>query len=185
METEIWKDVPGYEGQYQVSNYGRVKSLGRVTELNGGRQRKEPELIMKYTKRSGYPTLILRRSGDRKSAQIHRLVAQAFIPNPGNLPVVNHLDYDRENNRVDNLEWCTQKENVRYSSERMRKPKTKSKTSNIKEKYIHEIIRKNGVRRYRVCIHSNRKSVVDRSFSKLEEAVEFRNEVLNWGKANI
>lgn len=185
MDREIWKDVLGYEGQYQVSNYGRVKSLSRVTELNGGRQRKEPELIMKYTIRAGYPTLILRRSGKRKSAQIHRLVAQAFIPNPDNLQVVNHLDYDRTNNHADNLEWCSQQENVQYSSERMRKPRDKSKATNTGEKYIRKIQLKNGDYRYRLTVRGKDRGIITKQFGSLEEAIRYRDGVLIWDRANI
>lgn len=171
-ENEVWKDVAGYEGRYQVSNAGRVKSLGRVTELNGGRRRVEPEVIMKYTLRSGYPTLILRRPGERRSAQIHRLVAQAFLPNPDGLPVVNHIDFDPTNNRVENLEWCTTRDNVRHSAERMSHPKSKSAATSTGEKYI----RKAG-KSYRVCVklHGKRTS---RSFKSLQDAVAYRNEAV-------
>lgn len=172
---EIWKDVEGYEGIYQVSNQGRVKSLPRVTLLNGGRRREEPEVIMTYTLRSGYPTLVLRKKGVRKSAQIHRLVAAAFIPNPLKLSIVNHKDYDRTNNHAENLEWCTQLENVRWSSERMSHPRSKV-TSNTGEKYIS----KRG-RKYRVQIHY-RGIVTSRLFDSMPDAVAYRDEVIQCKK---
>lgn len=107
MDKEIWKDIKGYENLYQISNLGRVKSLPKYHKKN--------ESIMKYTLRSGYRTLVLRKNSKRKSKQIHRLVAEAFIPNPDNKYIVNHKDYNRQNNNVENLEWCTQKENVNWS----------------------------------------------------------------------
>lgn len=95
---EIWRDVNGYEGLYQVSNYGRVKSLAK-----NGRK----ELILKLSKTIwGYLDIQLYKNGRNHHERIHRLVAKAFIPNPNNLPQVNHIDLNRQNNRVDNLEWC-------------------------------------------------------------------------------
>ena len=164
---EHWKDIRGFDGRYQVSDKGRVKSLERVTQLNG-RVRTEPEKIMAYTLRSGYPTLILRKDGKKYSRQIHRLVADAFLPNQGNLPVVNHKDSDRTNNAVDNLEWCTQKHNVMWSSQRMRHPKSSYKESNSGEKYIYKT--KNGT--YRVQINGHQKT--DKT---LGEAIKARGEV--------
>ena len=103
--TEIWKDIPDWE-DYQVSNLGNVKSL------KYGKER-----IMKTTYREGYQYVFLRNKRfkrDKKMA-VHRLVAMAFLPNPNNLPQVNHKDECRHNNMVSNLEWCTAKYNVDYS----------------------------------------------------------------------
>lgn len=92
MENEIWKDVPGYDGYYQVSNFGRVKSLRKV---------------LKAGLRKGYLYISLRN----KKFNIHRLVAIAFIPNPGNLPETDHIDGNPLNNNVDNLRWVTRQQN--------------------------------------------------------------------------
>ena len=105
---EIWKDVKGYEGLYQVSNLGRIKSLGNL------QNRKEK--LLKINIRNGYCTTYLYKNNKKKSFLCHRLVAEAFISNPDNLPQVNHKDENKLNNCVENLEWCTAKYNVNYSS---------------------------------------------------------------------
>ena len=106
---EIWKDIEGYEGLYQVSNMGRVKSLGN------NKTRKEK--ILKSSKSNrGYLVVHLYKEGKVKGYSIHRLVTSAFIPNPNNLPQVNHKDEDKTNNRVDNLEYCDSKYNLNYGT---------------------------------------------------------------------
>lgn len=115
---EIWKDIKGYEGKYQVSNYGRVKSLNY---RNTGK-----EQLMKPTlQTNGY--LYFSLCKPNKKFLIHRLVAEAFIPNPNNLPCVNHKDEDKTNNHVDNLEWCTHLYNINYGTCRERISKSHSK----------------------------------------------------------
>ena len=117
--NEIWKDIKGYEGIYQVSNLGRVKALERTwySGRNGCTKRTKPEHIMKYrlAKNTGYCLLKLVKNGVEKHVFVHRLVAETFIPNPNNLPEVNHIDGNKENNCVDNLEWCTEKENISHA----------------------------------------------------------------------
>lgn len=106
---EVWKDIVGYEGKYQISNYGNVKSLNYK---NSGEKRK-----LKLIKdKNGYLTISLRKNGKLKICKAHRLVAQAFIPNPGNYPIINHKDENPSNNYVDNLEWCTYKYNNNYGT---------------------------------------------------------------------
>lgn len=101
---EIWKDIEGYEGLYQVSNLGRVKSLRR-------------NIILKIKiERNGYEKVVLTVNSIHKDYYIHRLVATAFISNPDNLPQVNHKDENKTNNCVDNLEWCTPKYNTNYGT---------------------------------------------------------------------
>lgn len=102
---EEWKNIIGYEGLYQVSSYGRVKSL-----------KFGKENLLKHKKDSGgYLQVGLCKDGKRKIFLVHRLVAQAFLPNLDNLPQVNHKDENKENNCVSNLEWCTCKYNIDYS----------------------------------------------------------------------
>lgn len=98
---EIWKSVVGYEGLYEVSNLGSVRSLPRKGTNITGR-------VLRYsTDRCGYRQVILAKFGERKCAKVHRLVAQAFLPNENNHPCINHKDENKQNNNVGNLEWCS------------------------------------------------------------------------------
>ena len=114
---EIWKDIKEYEGLYQVSNTGKVKSF-RQGKRNGANK----EYLLKMTlNANGYPQVTLYRSpSDRHKHLVHRLVAQAFIPNPENLEAVNHKDENPQNNNVDNLEWCTISYNNAYGTAQIR-----------------------------------------------------------------
>jgi hypothetical protein len=113
MNREIWRDIPDYEGLYQVSNLGRIKTLARETYTLSGRllyRRKEKyRTIVHDTK--GYPMIILCKNSISKTYKIHRLVAKEFIPNPKNKPQINHKDGNKKNNYYKNLEWCTNSEN--------------------------------------------------------------------------
>lgn len=110
---EIWKDIKGFEGLYQVSNLGRVKGLNRVS-LD---KRHLPDRILTGSVYStGYVVVKLRVNGIAKRFSMHRLVAEHFIPNPKNLPIINHKDENKLNNRWDNLEWCTQQYNATYGN---------------------------------------------------------------------
>lgn len=125
---EIWKDIMGYEGLYQVSNLGRVKKLqSEYTDTWGtGRHRIIPERIVSCNvAKMGYYMIDLWKDKHRKRCYVHRLVAQAFIPNPNNLPCVNHKDEDKLNNCIDNLEWCTYGYNNSYGTNRSRMVETR------------------------------------------------------------
>ena len=112
---EIWKDIDGYVGIYQVSNMGNVRSLQREEFKcrQGYRVRKGRQLKPARDKK-GYLMIPLNKDGKRKTRRIHRLVAETFIPNPNNFPQVNHKDENKQNNSVDNLEWCTPSYNINY-----------------------------------------------------------------------
>jgi hypothetical protein len=112
--TEIWKDIKGYEGYYQVSNLGNVKSLDRKL-WNGFVFHEVKGKVMKVrTEKDGYLRCNLSKNGKMKDGRIHRLVAEAFIPNPKNKPTVNHNNTDVTDNSVTNLEWATHKEQVEH-----------------------------------------------------------------------
>ena len=121
--NEVWKDIVGYEGRYQVSNLGNVKSL-----RYGGRS--EARNLIPKCNNTGRLWVELIAKGKKKCMLIHRLVAMAFIPNPNNYPQINHIDENPKNNRVDNLEWCTCAYNNAYYRERHpSKPKERVPTS--------------------------------------------------------
>ena len=112
MENEIWKPIKDYEGLYEVSSIGRVRSLGREIIDSKGRKQCFKERILKLQyDRCGYLYVSLRNRDNRKKFKVHRLVAEAFIPNPKNKPCVDHINTIRDDNRVENLRWVTVKEN--------------------------------------------------------------------------
>lgn len=115
--NEIWHDIFGYEGLYQVSNFGRIKSVDRIIKNSGTKNgeyhvKGKIKNVSEYKSRGGYCGVTLYKNNVGKSYRVHRLVAQAFIPNPENKPEVNHKDGNKKNNCVDNLEWVTGKENT-------------------------------------------------------------------------
>ena len=114
--TEIWKDIEGYEGLYQISNIGRVKSLAKINGAN----RKQKERILHPKSNHGYMVVSLAKNGIYKNNFVHRLVGKAFVDNPNNYPVINHKDENKANNNVSNIEWCTQKYNANYGTRNRR-----------------------------------------------------------------
>ena len=125
MQLE-WKVIPDYGNMYLVSNYGDIKSLKNGHE----------KILSQMTSRDGYKTVYLTKFGKSKTKLVSRLVAQAFIPNPNNLPEVNHKDEDKSNNKIDNLEWCTHKYNSNYGTRTARIiPKTIDKTRKPVDQY--------------------------------------------------
>lgn len=166
---EEWRDVRGYEGYYQISNIGRIKSL-KGWDVNS-QDRTARDLIMSPTSNgNGYLIVRLSKGGKRQNKYIHRLVAEAFLPNPYGLSVVNHKDYDLSNNVVSNLEWCTQRDNILHSAWRMHHRNSYSFT-NTGEMYITYRSKNN---RYRVVVdHKEYKSC-----KTLEDAVALRDAVI-------
>ena len=120
---EIWKDIEGYEGKYEISNFGRIKSYA---------QKKNGKITEGYTDKKGYKTIFLYDKPQHgKWHKIHRLVASAFIDNPDNLPQVNHKDENKENNYDSNLEWCTCYYNNNYGTK-------KERLSRVYNKNLHQ-----------------------------------------------
>lgn len=121
---EIWKDIKDYEGLYKVSNLGNIKSIGRYNK-RGYELRSR---VKKLTKRhDGYLVVSLSNNGLKKTKTVHRLVMLSFIPNPNNLSEINHIDEDKSNNILSNLEWSTTRYNTNYSANR----KSTSKYSGV------------------------------------------------------
>ena len=113
---EVWKDVRGYKGFYQVSNLGRVRSLDRVvSHKKNGTARHKGRMLRPALNSREYLTLSLHKGGEMKTAKVHRLVLKAFVPRVKGKSYCNHKDGDKGNNRVENLEWCTGSENVLHA----------------------------------------------------------------------
>lgn len=122
---EVWKDIKSYEGYYQVSNLGRVRSVNRIVIRGDGQREKRKGQLMKLRYSNSKKALeknsnkrvsvILNKNGKKTCHLVHRLVAEAFIPNPENKETVNHIDGNTQNNSINNLEWATRSENVQHA----------------------------------------------------------------------
>ena len=161
-----WKDIIGFEGKYQVSDTGKVRSLWRYKPSGRGKYTTREDSIqeLKSIDSNGYKIVILMENGKRNRRYIHRLVAEAFIPNPESKPNVNHRDFNPSNNSVNNLEWCTQKENVDYSICNF--PKRKNCKTNCGEPHIHKT-------KYETFLV--RLGNPTRTFKTLDEAIIYRD----------
>lgn len=168
---EIWKDIKGYEGLYQVSNLGRVKSLDKkIDDYRGKEVRLIKGKIMNTTDNGhNYLIISLTKNKHRKNFYVHRLVAQHFIENPNGYSEVNHKDYNKQNNVTDNLEWCDRKYNTNYSRENMKKQHNCKLPKITNEKYIKY---KEGA--FEVTVY---KKYYGR-FKTLDEAVSVKNNIL-------
>lgn len=102
LPNEEWRDIKDFEGLYRISNYGRIKS-------------KRNRILREAHNQKGYSQICLFKDSEKHTRKVHRLVAQAFIPNPDNLPEINHIDKDKTNNTMNNLEWCDTLYNINYS----------------------------------------------------------------------
>ena len=114
--NECWKDIEGYEGLYQVSNLGRVKSLRRSAVLGKNIREVKEKIIKPFITNKGYYQILLSKKGKTSHKYVHRLVAMAFIPNPNEYIIINHKDENPLNNCVDNLEWCDYSYNNNYGN---------------------------------------------------------------------
>lgn len=149
--NEIWKEIPGYEGYYEVSNLGNFRSKDRwVKYKNNGTRLYPGKSLLVEEMQDGYKRIVLMKEGKKIRYMCHRLVAQTFIDNPENKEQVNHIDGNRRNNMVTNLEWCTQSENEQHAVHVLNKSmKGKTKAKPVK------------------CIE------LDKIFPSMKKAVEF------------
>jgi len=135
MVDEVWKDIPGYEGFYQASNFGRIRSVEHYDKLN----RLRKATIRKQQKdNGGYLFVIFSKNGEKKQINTHRIIAMTFILNPNNLPQVNHKDENKTNNCVENLEWCNSKYNANYGNRNKKMIENLSGKNNKKSKKIEQ-----------------------------------------------
>ena len=141
-----WRDVLGYIGYYQVNDYGGVKSLNRIVIGIDNKPYSVQESILTPSKdKDGYSVVTFRKDNIRKIKRVHRLVAEAFIKNPDNLPEVNHKDENKSNNCVDNLEWCTHTYNNQYGTKNKRRLEN-TDFSKLNRKIVQKTIEGNFVK---------------------------------------
>lgn len=130
LEGEEWRDVVGYDYEYKISSFGRLVSLyKRKVAKNGSVLIRKPKILKPYTNSLGYNVTSLQKGGRQKMVKLHRLVAEAFLKNPQNLPAIDHIDRNKQNNCVSNLRWCNQSLN-------MQNPLTKAVMSDAKSKPV-------------------------------------------------
>lgn len=138
---EIWVYIEGYNNFYQVSNLGRVRSVDRIVTHKRGPRRRKGQIIAPVMHNKGYPMAGLTFKGKKKNIKIHRLVAQSFIPNPRNKPQVNHIDGNKLNNIVTNLEWVDNKENMAHATSLGLKRKNRGLESKNMKLCLEDIIK--------------------------------------------
>ena len=190
---EIWKQIKGYECYYEISNLGRVKSLAKnIYKKDGSFMKYKPENIKKLIKtKDGYLSVKLCIDGFNKSFLVHRLVASAFIDNPLNLPEVNHIDTNRSNNNVLNLEWTTHKDNVTHSK-KLNKYKNKNGVNNpnygnhiLHDKYkenpemIKKLVRIGSNNGRSKVVYLYKDNVLQFKFSCISECIKWYKETFN------
>lgn len=141
IENEVWKDIEGYEGLYQVSNIGNIKSLERdVVYSNSAIHHYEEKLLKPSKIGGGYLQVTLSKDGEAQNVLVHIIIANAFIPNPNNLPQVGHMDDNKENNTIDNLYWTTAKENNTHNGRHLRVAEKRSKKVLQIDKNTNEVV---------------------------------------------
>ena len=111
--TEVWKDIKDFEGLYQISNLGRIKSMQRYVKNKSSKRVVKEKMLKNQINNKGYYSVILRKNGKTFTKTVHRLIAIAFIENKNNYPCINHKDGNKLNDKLDNLEWCSYKHNIR------------------------------------------------------------------------
>lgn len=137
IPNEIWKDIEGFKGIYQISNMGRIKSIERTIIRQSKKHHIKPRIISQSLDKNGYLRSSLTKDGYTNSYSVHRLVALTFICNPDNKPQVNHIDECKTNNTVDNLEWMTCYENNNYGTRNDRIKKTFIENDSMKNRKMN------------------------------------------------
>lgn len=133
-----WKEISGTDGAYFVSDAGEVRSIDRYIVCKDGKAKHRKGHVLTGTKNSmGYLRVQIWRNGRKQRCFVHRLVAEAFVDNPNSLPVVNHKDFNPLNNRANNLEWCTERQNYDYSYNRGRYKRTDAWKSNLQDTLVN------------------------------------------------
>ena len=138
---EVWKSVVGYEGLYEVSNHAQVRSLPRfrVNNKNGQGYMTKGKIMTRCIGTTGYYMVGLTdANGNKKKVRVHRIVAKAFIPNPCHKPEINHIDGDKLNCAIENLEWCTQKENINHALETHLIPNIRGREKQVIQYYLED-----------------------------------------------
>ena len=194
---EVWKPIKGYEGLYEVSNYGRVRSLDRyvnsASSKTGYQLAKGRILKQCINTETGYSVIQIYKNHKKKGCNVHKLVAEHFIPNPNNYRTVNHKDGNKANNKVDNLEWVSQSDNLIHSYKELKRPVNKPSvhkqkiyytTKNGKVYYaesIAEASRQTGVSETQIrrLINNKKPSRDGYTFSIIKPSVEDNERVNN------
>ena len=159
---EEWRPIEGYEGLYEVSSYGRVRSLDKYVKCKGESYRLHKGKVLSPAKDTiGYLFVILHCNGKCKTIRVHKLVAEAFLPNPENLTEVNHKDEDKINNRADNLEFCDHKYNMNYGTRNIR-----SKDTHIKNGYWTGLSREEYRKKYNQDRKEHRKKYYQKYYQE-------------------
>lgn len=155
---EVWKDIPGYNGLYKVSNTGKVKSMYFHSQKGKGNNIKEnPKILNPGIDSYGYSIVSLCDGNTKKTMAVHKIVAKTFIPNPYNFPCINHKDENKQNNSVENLEWCTVKYNNSYGTKGRR-------TSNTLKKKVFQYDKQmNLIKVYNGAIDAEKETGISRS----------------------
>lgn len=163
---EIWKDIKGYKGLYQVSNLGRIKSFHKYNKSNC-------RIISQAKGTLGYLTVCLHLRGKRRTANVHRLVAEAFLEKENGKDFVNHKDENKLNNKVSNLEWCTFEYNVNYGTARARATKNHDYLKAKEKTNFFELSRKAALKRMRKIIQYDLSMNLIKRWNSAKECKEY------------
>jgi len=139
MQKEIWKDVPNYDGLYQVSNLGRIKSLNKKNKIKELKGIDTTRILKLRESKDGYLYTVFSIDKVRKTVKAHRLVAESFLDNKENKPCVNHINGIKTDNRVENLEWCTYSENTKHAVKIGLKKGVKGEKSHLSKLNINDV----------------------------------------------